>query len=92
MEHKIIKFKIIPNSSRNSIVGIIEENEVKYIKVKIIAVPEDSKANKALIKFLSKEFKISQSCISILSGLHSRKKIIQIDKTSNELEKWLELL
>ena len=59
----IAKVKIIPNSSKNDIVL-----EDEFVKVKITAQPVENKANKALIEFLSKSFKIPKTSIEILKG------------------------
>ena len=82
-----INIKVIPKSSKNSIEGVVEENGCKILRVKITAPPEDSKANKAVVKFLAKEWGVKNSDISIRSGLKSRKKIIQIEGDSEELLK-----
>jgi uncharacterized protein YggU (UPF0235/DUF167 family) len=42
------------------------------------AVPEDGKANKALIAFLAKSWKLPKSSFSLLSGQTSRLKVILI--------------
>ena len=62
-----------PNSSKNEIVDFDKEN--KTLIVKIAAVPEKDKANKELIKFLSKELKKK---VKLVKGLKSRKKIIEL--------------
>ena len=49
----IVNIKISPNSKKNEII-----NEGEFSKVKITAQPIDGKANKALIEYLSKNFKI----------------------------------
>lgn len=67
----IIKVKIVPNSSKNDIV--LEE---EFIKVKVTAQPIENKANKALIEFLSKVFKIPKTSIEILKGETSKEKTI----------------
>ena len=67
----LAKFKIVPNSSKNEL--IIEE---EYIKVKITAQPIENKANKALIEYLSKLFKIAKSNIEIVKGETSREKTL----------------
>lgn len=72
----IINIKIIPNSSKNDI--IIED---EFIKVKVTAQPIENKANKALIEFLSKEFKIPKTSIEILKGETSREKTILFGTT-----------
>ena len=67
----IVRLKIIPNSSKNEL--IVED---EFIKVKISAQPIENKANKALIEYLSKQFKIPKSSISIIKGETSKEKAI----------------
>ena len=69
----IIRIKIVPNSSKND---IILENE--FIKVKVTAQPIENKANKALIEFLSKIFKIPKTSIQIVKGDTSKEKTIAL--------------
>lgn len=76
----IFHLRISPNASKNEIIKTEEG-----IKVKITAQPIDGKANKALIEFLSKQFKIAKSNFEILKGETSKDKTILI-KTS-DLEK-----
>ena len=63
--------------------------EFLLIKIKITAQPIDGKANKAVIEYLSKTFKIPKTSIEILKGETSKDKTI-IFKT-NDIEK-IELL
>ncbi len=67
----IIKLKIVPNSSKNDI--ILEEG---FIKVKVTAQPIENKANKALVEFISKRFKIPKTNIEILKGDTSKEKTL----------------
>jgi uncharacterized protein (TIGR00251 family) len=48
------------------------------IKIRITAAPVDGMANKHLIKFLAKQFKVPQERIAIMSGEHSKHKRILI--------------
>jgi len=48
------------------------------IKIRITAAPVDGKANKHLIKFLAKQFKVPQERIAIMSGEHSKHKRVLI--------------
>ena len=70
-EGLVVKVKIVPNSSKNDI--ILEE---EFIKVKITAQPIENKANKALVEFLSKSFKIPKTNIEIIKGDLSKEKTI----------------
>lgn len=67
----IIKLKISPNASKNEIIKTDTE-----IKIKITAQPIENKANKALIEFLSKKFKIPKSNIEIIKGETSKEKTL----------------
>ncbi len=67
----IINIKISPNAKKNEII-----NEGEFVKVKITAQPIDGKANKALIEFLSKNFKIPKTSIKILKGETSKEKTV----------------
>ena len=77
----VIKVRIVPNSSKND---IILENE--FIKVKITAQPIENKANKALIEFFAKKFKIPKSSVEILKGETSKDKTL-LFKTKDENKK-----
>ena len=67
----VIKVKIVPNSSKNDI--ILEE---EFIKVKVTAQPIENKANKALVEFLSKRFKVPKTSIEIVKGDTSKEKTL----------------
>lgn len=67
----VASIRISPNAKKNE---IIKEGEV--VKIKITAQPIDGKANKALVEFLSKNFKIPKTSIKILKGETSKDKTI----------------
>jgi len=73
----IIRVKIVPNSSKNDI--ILED---EFIKIKIKGKPIENKANKALIEFISKTFKIPKTSIELLKGETSKEKTLLL-KTSS---------
>lgn len=73
----LINFKISPNASKNEIIKTEDG-----IKIKITAQPIDGKANKALVEFLSKHFKIPKTSIEIVKGHTSKEKtlLLKTDK------------
>jgi uncharacterized protein (TIGR00251 family) len=75
----ILNLKISPNASKNMF--IFEETG---LKVKITAQPIDGKANKALIEFLSKQFKVPKTYFEILKGETSKDKTILIKNIDEE--------
>lgn len=71
---KTIKIKVIPRSSFNEIIELPDGS----LKIKLTAPPVDGEANKKLIDFLSKEWKITKSKIKIIKGEKSKEKIVEI--------------
>jgi len=68
-----LKVKIKPNSSKNQIKSW--DKNRKLLKININTAPEKGKANKELIKFLSKKL---NKKIRIIRGKKSRVKILSI--------------
>lgn len=75
-----LRVRLTPSGGRDAIDGVETDAEGQaYVKARVTAVPEDGKANKALIALLSKTLKISKSSISFVSGETSRKKILRLE-------------
>ena len=74
MEIREDRFKVIikPNSRKNEIIGFDESKKAYLINIKEKA--EDNKANRELVRFLSK---FLGKKARIKSGLKSREKIIE---------------
>ena len=78
---------VITNTSRNEIVGRSENGEYK---VKIHFPPVDGAANKNLLKFIASTVRVSKSKVRIVSGLKSRKKIIEIDGDEKIIKQYMD--
>ncbi|WP_029011686.1 DUF167 domain-containing protein [Niveispirillum irakense] len=66
-----------PRASRNAVQGIAPgADERMQVKVAVTAVPEDGKANAAIIKILAKEWRIAKSSIDIVAGGTDRSKVL----------------
>ena len=70
ISNQLLRIKVIPNASSTK---LVEEN--KQLKLYLKAVPEKDKANKELIKFFKKNFKLA---VEIKSGEKSREKVLRI--------------
>lgn len=70
-----LKIKVYTNAKKNDIKKI-DDN---YYKIMTTAIPEDNKANKAIIELLAKFFHIGKSNIKIIKGLCCKDKIIEIN-------------
>lgn len=72
-----LRVKANPGASKSEIKQILD-NET--IKMNVAAIPEKGKANKEIIKFFAKLFKLKKENIKIISGASSKIKLIKIVK------------
>lgn len=63
-----------PRSSKRGISGLMEN----IVKVKLTAPPVDGAANEQLIEIISEATGVRKSCIRILKGQSSRRKVVEI--------------
>ena len=69
-----IRIRLLPGSSMNRITG----REEDVYRIKVTAPPNDGKANKGLIRLLSKQLGTARGNIEIVSGKLSRNKTVRI--------------
>lgn len=75
-----LRVKLTPKAARDMVGGIFEDADgAAVLKAGVTAAPEDGKANAALIKMLSKKWKIPKSAFSVISGATSRNKTLLIE-------------
>ncbi len=70
----LFSIKAVPNSSKNVVSGILDES----LKIKIKAPAVEGAANKELVKFLSKSFKVSKSDVKFVGGETSKRKLLSL--------------
>jgi uncharacterized protein (TIGR00251 family) len=72
--------RLTPRGHANKIHGWqkISENQMA-LKVSVTAIPENGKANKALVKLLAKTFKMPQQAVKIIVGENARTKVLFIE-------------
>jgi uncharacterized protein (TIGR00251 family) len=85
--------RLAPKSSADRIRGIEREADGSAIlKVTVTVAPEAGKANAALIKLLSKAWKLPKTSLSVVSGTTSRRKVVlvsgQPDALIARLKEW----
>ena len=82
--------RLTPRARADRIAGIVADEAGKpVLKAAVTAVPEDGKANAALIALLAKTWRLPKSAIAVASGSTSRNKSVVIAGDSNELMKLL---
>ena len=72
----LIKVKVATKASKNAIVGVRNGE----LLISVTSVPENGKANEAIVKLLSKSFKCAKSKIDLISGSKSKNKLFKIDE------------
>ncbi len=76
----VVSVKVQPNASKDRVVG----EHADQLKIAVTVAPEKGKANKAVIKVLSRLLDVKSSDIEILSGETSREKKVLIRNISEE--------
>ena len=69
-----IAIKVIPGAPGNRIIGRRGDELV----VKIVAPPEEGKANRELVSFLARTLEIAKSEITLVRGAASRHKVLAL--------------
>lgn len=81
-----VNVRLTPGARTEGCSGIVDAGDGKQaLKISVRAVPEDGKANKALISLLAKEWRLAKSSISLLSGDTSRQKTLLVEGDSTAL-------
>ncbi len=75
-----IEIKLHPRAGRDRLAGVINNR----LKIDVAAAPIKNKANRSMIKLLSKTLKVPQETIVIKRGTTSRNKLIEIRSISTE--------
>jgi len=83
-----------PRASRNAVQGLAPgADERMQLKVSVTAVPEDGKANAAIIELLAKAWRIPKSSIGVVAGGTDRSKILfvagETESLMTRLTNWL---
>jgi len=73
-----LRIKAQPNASKSEFAGVYGEDAIK-IRIKAPAV--EGAANKEMVKFLSKSFKVPKSDIILKTGQSSKIKILEFPLT-----------
>lgn len=75
-----IAVRLAPRASRDAIGAVIAGELI----VRVTAPPLDGRANEALTRLLAKRLHVGRRSVKIVSGRHSRRKVVQIDGMTDE--------
>lgn len=80
--------KLTPKASRNRVEGIaVDADGHGILKVSVTAVPEDGKANQALIELLAKTLRVGKRSITITAGATDRRKVLFIEGDADDFSR-----
>lgn len=83
-----LRIRLTPNARTETIGGLQEDADGNcWLKASVRAVPENGKANKALVKLLAAELGIPKTEIGIIGGHTSRNKTLLVPATPEIIEK-----
>ena len=86
-----VAVRLTPKASADRIDGLAPEADGgAVLKVAVTAVPEDGKANAALIKLLAKQWRLPKSSIEIVQGATDRRKVLLITGDAEDLRRRIE--
>lgn len=78
--------RLTPKASRDALQGLAADAEGGLVlKVSVTAVPENGKANVALIQLLSKTWKLPKSGFEIVAGATDRRKTLLVHGDTDTL-------
>ncbi len=81
----LLFLKVTPNASRDEIGEVVADVDGQgQLVVRVRAVPEKGKANKAVVKLIAKKLGCRASAVEVLKGDTSRQKQICIADLSEE--------
>ena len=87
--------RVTPNGSADRIEGpSCDDAGRQFLKVKVRAVPEGGKANRAVEKLLAKALGVPKSAVRVVTGETSRIKGVDIDTdkdsaAARQIEEWM---
>lgn len=82
----IVRVRITPKSSKDTIDGIETTAEGPALKAWVRAVPSDGEANAALLTLLAEWLGVAKSSVRLAQGGKSRVKSVEITGNTEELE------
>ena len=78
----LIDIRLTPRAARDAIAGVKEHR----LQARVRAVPEDGRANEALVELVADEIGVPKSTVSLTAGKTSRLKTVLIAGDAKVLE------
>ncbi|HET7210456.1 MAG TPA: DUF167 family protein [Methyloceanibacter sp.] len=85
-----LKVRLTPKSSRDAIEGLEDFGGEIVLKARVRALPEQGRANAALVKLIASWLKLPPSQVSVAQGGKSRIKQVAIEGDAEEIARLIE--
>jgi uncharacterized protein (TIGR00251 family) len=82
-----LSVQVLPNAKNKEVVGLLDG----ALKIRLKAQPIEGQANEELIRFIATQIKVPKKQISVVRGITSRLKVVEI-KAQREIEEISRLL
>jgi uncharacterized protein (TIGR00251 family) len=83
----LLRVRVTPRSQRDEVAGVYHAADGSAaLAVRVRAIPEDGKGNKAVIETVAAALDLAKSSISIRSGAANRNKVLLIGGNATELQ------
>lgn len=82
----LVDLRLTPKSAADRIEGMVTDAEGRaFLKARVRAVPEDGKANAALLKLLARTIGVPKSAVTLVAGHTSRVKTLRLTGNAGRL-------
>lgn len=83
--------RLTPSAGSNGFQGLVADAAgAVHLKARVTAIPEDNKANAALVALIAKSLKVAKGGVAIIAGQTSRVKTIEVTGAADDLARRLE--
>ena len=75
-----IAVRLTPRAASDRLLGVaLDETGAAVLRAQVTAVPENGKANKALVTLLARRWRLPKSTLAVIQGTTARRKLVQVD-------------
>jgi uncharacterized protein (TIGR00251 family) len=86
----MLKVRLTPKSGRDEVAGLEAFGEDAVLKARVRALPEEGKANQALVRLIAHWLRVPPSSVSVVQGGKSRLKQVLVEGDAAALARRIE--
>jgi uncharacterized protein (TIGR00251 family) len=74
----LLSVRLTPRAARDAVDGLREGPSGTHVQARVRAVPEDGRANAALVELVAAEIRVAKSTVEVVAGHSARLKTLRI--------------